>query len=108
MRQLDFDLGVDASAVDHKPSQEILRMPDAEITIFRAFFSAVESDKFFHALLNDIDWKQEQIKLYGKKINIPRLTAWYGDAGKSYTYSGISMHALPWTETLLDIKERVD
>lgn len=76
--------------------------------MFRAFFSHAESDKFFHALLNDIFWKQEKIKLYGKEVDIPRLTAWYGDSGKSYSYSGISMMPAPWTDTLLEIKERVD
>lgn len=48
------------------------------------------------------------MRFYGKEIDIPRLTAWYGDPGKSYTYSGISMPPLPWTETLRAIKSRIE
>ena len=36
----------------------------------------------------------------------PRLTAWYGDF--DYRYSGITMHATPWTETLQKIKKRIE
>jgi alkylated DNA repair dioxygenase AlkB len=39
---------------------------------------------------------------------LPRLTAWYGDAGKSYSYSGLTVHPEPWTATLLQIKGRVE
>ena len=34
--------------------------------------------------------------------------AWYGDPGKSYHYSGVSLNPLPWTELLLEIKECVE
>src|SRR5205085_1550841 len=39
---------------------------------------------------------------------LPRLTAWYGDAGKSYTYSHIAMKSEPWTPILLYIKNRIE
>ncbi|RYF39692.1 MAG: hypothetical protein EOO38_22925 [Cytophagaceae bacterium] len=42
----------------------------------------LESIEFKH-----IKWRQDYIKLYGKSIPLPRLTAWYGDPGKSYRYS---------------------
>lgn len=76
--------------------------------MFRHFFSRAESDNFFQKLLLETGWKQEKIRVYGKQIDIPRLTAWYGDAGRSYSYSGISMNPLPWTPTLIEIKDRVD
>lgn len=38
----------------------------------------------------------------------PRLTAWYGDAGKDYSYSGITMQPLAWTDTLMAIKQSAD
>ena len=44
--------------------------------------------------------------MYGKKIPLPRLTAWHGE--KSYIYSGIVMKAKPWTEELLTIKKDVE
>ncbi|MNR06911.1 Alpha-ketoglutarate-dependent dioxygenase AlkB [compost metagenome] len=38
----------------------------------------------------------------------PRLTAFYGDEGISYSYSGITMKAMPWTETMMQIKTRIE
>ena len=48
------------------------------------------------------------MKLYGKEINLPRKTAWYGDMDKSYTFSGIHLNPEPWTPTLLQVKERIE
>ena len=38
----------------------------------------------------------------------PRLTASYGDEGVTYRYSGTVNVALPWTPTLLDIKQKIE
>ena len=38
----------------------------------------------------------------------PRLVAWYGDSGSDYTYSGITLTPLPWTELLLEIKRKIE
>ena len=86
----------------------VLPMPDAEVTFYPAFFSANESAALLTAFQQGIHWKQEAIKLYGKEIALPRLTAWYGDPGATYAYSGLTVHPLPWTETLLTIKARVE
>lgn len=59
-------------------------------------------------LLNEIEWQQEPIRIYGKVMPQPRLIAWYGDPGKRYSYSGISLTPLPWTDLLREIKLRVE
>ena len=83
-------------------------MEDAEVFFYPDFFSRIESDAYYEYLLENIDWKQEKIKYFGKLIDLPRLTAWYGDAGKIYKYSGISVTALTWTPTLLAIKHKIE
>jgi alkylated DNA repair dioxygenase AlkB len=40
--------------------------------------------------LNQIDWRQNQIRMFGKLHLEPRLTCWYGPA---YTYSNIAWEA---------------
>lgn len=85
-----------------------LTMPDAQVAFFPEFFQPNESDQIFQKLFEQTNWRQEQIRVYGKKLDLPRLTAWYGDPGKAYSYSGISMLPDSWTEILLKIKERVD
>ena len=46
--------------------------------------------------------------MYGKSHPLPRLTAWYGDMNKTYTYSGIPMTPNLWNTELIQIKKKVD
>ena len=52
--------------------------------------------------------RQDKITLYGKTHDVPRLQAWYGDEGLSYSYSGIKLNPLTWTPELLDIKFKIE
>jgi alkylated DNA repair dioxygenase AlkB len=72
------------------------------------FFNADESHEYFTSLQNTIAWKQEELKLYGKIIKTPRFTAWYGDDGMAYKYSGVTFYALPWTDKLLKINAAIE
>lgn len=83
-------------------------MPDAEIWLYPDCFSAGESDAFLQDLLDHIAWQQETTRIYGKIVTVPRLTAWYGEVGKSYSYSSITHYPYPWTPTLLTIKRRIE
>ena len=41
----------------------------------------------FDALKDKVEWRQDEIKIFGKTHLVPRLTAWYGT--KEYIYSGV-------------------
>lgn len=56
----------------------------------------------------NIRWKQDHIRMYGKTLALPRWTAWYGDAGAGYAYSGIKSEPNPWNTGLLYLKKRVE
>jgi alkylated DNA repair dioxygenase AlkB len=56
----------------------------------------------------NIRWKQDWISMYGKRMPLPRLTAWYGDSGKAYTYSGITSRPNAWNDGLLHVKQLVE
>ncbi|WP_416668277.1 alpha-ketoglutarate-dependent dioxygenase AlkB family protein [Egbenema bharatensis] len=85
-----------------------LPLPDAEIILYPSLLNGPVSDRLLKDLMQTIQWQQDWITLYGRSLPQPRLTAWYGDPGKSYTYSGITMNPHPWTPTLLDLKQKVD
>ncbi|AMR32826.1 2OG-Fe(II) oxygenase [Mucilaginibacter sp. PAMC 26640] len=72
------------------------------------FFSAGEVAELTPKLKSTIRWTQETIQMYGKLLNTPRLTAWYGDNSKTYAFSGKKYDPHPWTPELLLIKARVD
>jgi len=83
-------------------------MPDAEVVFYPELFPALEADRLLSQLVETTAWRQDSIKIYGKPTPLPRLTAWYGDAGARYVYSGIVNDPLPWTPALAEIKEVVD
>ena len=90
------------------PTFQRLDLPDAEIGFAPAFFPEPEADRLFAAIRDMSDWKQETIRLYGRSIDLPRLTAWYGDEGTGYRYSGIDNTPMPWTPVLLEVKQAVE
>lgn len=79
-----------------------------EVYLLPAFFTAEESAVFMQRLVGEVAWRQEPIKIFGKEVMQPRLTAWYGDTDKSYTYSGITMQPQPWSDLLRDMKLRIE
>ncbi len=87
---------------------ENLFLRDGKVFLIPDFFTNEESDRLYKSLERNINWKHQPIKLFGKEIMQPRLTAWYGDEGMSYTYSGITMHPLIWNDDLLFIKNRIE
>ena len=79
-----------------------------EAYYFPGFFDEAECSLLFDRLAHGISWKQEPIYIFGKKVMQPRLTALYGDPQIDYGYSGIQMSTLEWTDTLRNIKERIE
>ncbi len=91
------------------PSKPIvLNLPDAEIVYYPHFFDKEEADLIFEKLKNEISWQQDEIRVYGKIHPQPRLTALFGNEGKSYSYSNIKMQPHPWTMLLQKIKSRIE
>ncbi|WP_299487687.1 alpha-ketoglutarate-dependent dioxygenase AlkB [Acaryochloris sp. IP29b_bin.137] len=85
-----------------------LQMPDAEVLFYPCFFNDTNCEQMFAALEAEIAWRQDSATLFGRHHLLPRLTAWYGDPGKTYRYSGIRMEPLLWTPTLLQIKAAIE
>ncbi|MCK7559494.1 alpha-ketoglutarate-dependent dioxygenase AlkB [Chitinophaga sedimenti] len=79
-----------------------------EAYLFPQCFSRPESNDYFIRLQQETQWKQEPIKIFGKEVMQPRLTAWYGDTDKSYTYSGITMQPQAWNPVLTAIKSTIE
>ena len=72
------------------------------------FFSTQEADFLFETLQKGLSWRQDYIWMFGKQVLQPRLTALYGDPSVPYRYSGLEMHALPFSKELEEIKRRIE
>ncbi len=81
---------------------------DGDALLYHPFLDPEACIFYFQELQQHINWKQEAIKMFGKQVMQPRLTAWYGDTGKAYSYSGITMQPIPWTKALTHLKTAVE
>ncbi len=91
------------------PSENIqFDLPDAEIVYYSDFFENEEANHLFEKLKNEIPWQQDDITVFGKKYPQPRLTALFGNDGKQYRYSNITMKPNTWNDLLLIIKNKVE
>jgi alkylated DNA repair dioxygenase AlkB len=84
------------------------QIPDAAVSYDSSFYAFAKAEQLKTSLLEQTPWRQNKIKLFGKVHEEPRLTQLYGDADIAYGYSGINFNALPWTETLKQIKADVE
>jgi len=90
-------------------SDEIQVIPfDGAATYYGAVLDSANADKYFEKLFHDVSWQQDEVLIYGKRYVTKRKTAWYGDNGLSYKYSGTSRVALPWTLELQELKSLVE
>lgn len=85
-----------------------LDLEDADVTLYPGFFPPVVADRLLQELRESTMWRQEAIKMYGKAIPVPRLTAWHGDEGTGYKYSGIENLPQPWTAALREVKQAIE
>ena len=87
---------------------EPIKIQNGEYIYIPYFFNRLTADNYFQKLNCEIDWKQEEMIMYGKRLKFPRLTAWYGDNDKPYSFSGITLKPSPWTTDLLEIKSKIE
>jgi alkylated DNA repair dioxygenase AlkB len=66
------------------------------------------ADDYLNRLLINIEWKNDEAVIYGKRITTKRKVAWYADQPFEYTYSKTTKRALPWTNELLQLKALVE
>lgn len=81
---------------------------NAELYVIKAFYPATEADRLYDVLFHQLAWQEEDIRIFGKWVKVPRLMCWYGDVGTQYTYSGVNHQPLPWHPELLAIKETIE
>ncbi|WP_448560944.1 alpha-ketoglutarate-dependent dioxygenase AlkB family protein [Trichothermofontia sp.] len=90
------------------PVPTVIPIANGELSLYDACLTPAQADRTFAHLQTAIPWRQESITIFGKRYRQPRLIAWYGDRGKTYTYSGLVLDPLPWTEHLLYLKKQVE
>lgn len=108
MEQLDIFGNINLLTKNQQHSTGLNTVSNGEFIFLPNFFSRIEADLLLNSLKQNIVWRQESMNMYGKKIDFPRLTAWYGNNDKPYSFSGITLQPLPWTNEILTIKYKIE
>ena len=91
------------------PTEKIsFNLPNAIIEYYPNFFDLEQSKMLFYKLQNEIPWQQDNITVFGKTHLQPRLTSLFGNEGKPYSYSNITMQPNSWNPLLMFIKNEIE
>lgn len=98
----------EAATAGGGPRGEQIALRDADLTLYRQVWTPEAAAALFARLLAEVAWEQHELRLFGRQVSAPRLSAWYGDRGAVYAYSGLRLSPREWTASLAEIKARVE
>ncbi len=78
---------------------------DGTVNYYGPLLSNELANYYYHQLLENIAWKNDESRIFGKHFITKRKAAWYGDDKYAYTYSNTTKQALPWTTELVELKK---
>jgi alkylated DNA repair dioxygenase AlkB len=85
---------------------QTIELADGGLLMYdEAFLPPDLAGRYFAELRDTAPWEQKKAAFGHLQ---PRLTASYGDEGVAYFYSGTENRAVPWTPTLLEIRQRIE
>lgn len=82
-------------------------LPDADLDYYPDFLNLESANSILITLLNTLQWEQYSIKIFGKTIPQPRLTALYALNSQSYSYSGLLLNPIEFTEQLKTLHQEI-
>jgi alkylated DNA repair dioxygenase AlkB len=85
-----------------------IELPDGDLRWSPRFLSRSRANAFFEGLMAVVDWEQHEIRIGGRTVALPRLSAWYGDPGATYRYSGLLLEPRPWPPLMRELKAQVE
>lgn len=100
------DDGVAALSGGGQPSRLVLQ--GSELWYDPSFFAPDEADALLKELEATVPFRVDSIVIFGKRHLLPRQTAWFGDEGCTYKYSGIRMSPARWTPAIERIRAKVE
>ena len=76
--------------------------------LFRRFYGPRHTPQMLETLTREIAWQQHKVRVFNREHLVPRLTAWHGDQGMQYSYSGCTHAPMPWNSTLTEMRDRLE
>lgn len=87
---------------------ELTELKDGWILFDKYFFNDQIADDLYDDLLNNMNWQQGTISLFGKSHLVPRLEAFYSINGQTYGYSNKQLIPNNYFDSLSKIHESIE
>ena len=84
-----------------------LALPGADVRYIDNWLDADSAQSVLTRLGTEVAYSQHRVRMFGRELMAPRLSAWVGDADAVYTYSRVRYQPLAWTPTLADLRDRL-
>ena len=92
---------------EYRASNNIL-VKDGAVYYYGKILSYEEANQHLDLLMRNIQWENDDLVFFGKRVTTKRKVAWYGDSEYRYTYSSTTKQALAWTKDLSELKQIVE
>jgi len=77
-------------------TQQNYPLDDGELIYLPGFLDNDNASQLLQQLSSEIAWRQDQITVYGKTFDTPRLQAFQGEPGLHYQYSRLTLTSTAW------------
>lgn len=81
---------------------------DGRAEYLNRFYDTETADDLFNKLLDSLSWESDEILMFGKLVRTARKVAWVGDPECLYTYSGVQKKPQPWSQELVQMREKLE
>ena len=85
-----------------------IKLQNGTLHYITEFYSQKESVTLFTELMKDIELEQNEIKIFGKTYNTPRMEGFYAKNGQEYGYSGKKMKTRGFTALIDSICHKIE
>ncbi len=100
-------MSINAPGLFEAPGFEAIDLPGADVRLAAQWLGAAAADALFAALLDQLEWQQHRLRIFGRDVDAPRLSCWVGEPGLDYRYSGTRFQPHPWPPVLAALRPRL-
>ena len=81
---------------------------DGQVAYYPQFLTRQESEQLFKQLIERELFEQNEIKIFGQQIKVPRLEAYFALNGERYGYSGQELKVQAFPDYLNELRLRIE
>ncbi|MEL1266175.1 alpha-ketoglutarate-dependent dioxygenase AlkB [Pseudoxanthomonas putridarboris] len=82
-------------------------LPGASLAFMPHWLETDQADALFSELRRAMPWEVHRIRMFGRRVDSPRLSCWMGEPEAVYRYSGADFVPHAWLPALRAIRERL-